>query len=675
MTTSTTHIHYTLRLTSDAEPGTGLGTEAIDDLVPRGPDGWPTLPASHIKGLLRDALGGIAAIRQWPSQIEDRLFGVAGTAGEDGEAGLASFGEARLRPRDGQAAPVSLIARTAISDHGTVRAGSLRVSERVHTGSQFEGEILLHAEPASVESQALLLALLAMPAIGGNRSRGAGRCVVDIKGCAKKPSELLREIDRRVAGGSLPSRQRQTSAARALKETSVFLELTFEATEPICCPTTPLTGTNVVRSGFAVPASAVQGALLHRIDAVDPAAASACFAHPRFRAWPLLPCAVRGEDATDLAPVWTSLTHRISKLAGMAAGDPDFRDSLIQPYDWRTVASGAPLKAADGVLLSNGASVKLWRASDMPRHVAAHVGLGADVPELYTVEAMAPMIFRGWIAVPEEVAGILEASLRADPHVTFGRSKTVRGGGRLSVTRRDPLSAVLGAKEDAQVFVVQSPIEVPSGWHDGPADAALRLAVEQAGWGEVEQAQANIELRFGWNRHQIGTRVEATNRLRAVPVIAPGSIVRMKAPLRELPTRLQQGVGGGRERGFGSVLPHPGIAKHLYLPLPALGEVKSRDPAGKWALRLVKAAEGSGLSASQISRLAQLATEGEARVGAYLERQRRDRPAAIWDRWKGPITAIRELLADGSIDAAVKARALRAWQDAAVAANSKEMVS
>ena len=50
------NIDYTLRLVSDAEPSSGFGTELLNSLVPRDTDGSPLIPASHIKGLMRQAL-------------------------------------------------------------------------------------------------------------------------------------------------------------------------------------------------------------------------------------------------------------------------------------------------------------------------------------------------------------------------------------------------------------------------------------------------------------------------------------------------------------------------------------------------------------------------------------------------------------------------------------------
>lgn len=43
--------NFTIRLTSDAEPGTGLGGEVINELAPRDHGQALVVPASHVKGV------------------------------------------------------------------------------------------------------------------------------------------------------------------------------------------------------------------------------------------------------------------------------------------------------------------------------------------------------------------------------------------------------------------------------------------------------------------------------------------------------------------------------------------------------------------------------------------------------------------------------------------------
>jgi CRISPR/Cas system CSM-associated protein Csm3 (group 7 of RAMP superfamily) len=668
-------IRFTITLETDAEPGTGLGTELINDMVPRRNDGTPFLPASHLKGLLRESVRGIASQLGWPAAVETHLFGDEGRDGGDGQQGLLRVSDAVAASTS--ATGIATISRTALNDFGTARAGTLRTVECIAAGTAFRGTVQVLSGADQFASDAARLALLSLTAIGGNRTRGAGNCSVALDGePLQKPSAVLRRLDAAVRTAPLKGlRFERSSSATPSSSRATFLQLTFHAHDPVCCPTVPVTGTNVMRSGFAIPASAVQGAILHLLDRADHESASRMFASPAFRAWPLLPCAAAGDDPGETLPVWTSLTHRMSKSAAgpLAASSepPFFRDKLIAPFDWREVPSGAPLKGADGVLLASKDGVRLWRASDMPRQLSAHVNLQGPQPQLFTVQAMAPMVFRGILAVPEEFEARILELLSAEPNCAFGKARTVRGGGTLrAVSLRD--ASPLPPSHSASTFVVQSPLAIPHDWLAKRKDAMhggeiLRQLVESAGFGAVEQAEATLEYRFGWSRHGAGQRIAHTNRLAAEAVIAPGSAFKLAVPVAErgraLFDRLAKGIGEGRDRGFGAVLPHPGIASEVFRGAPKLAEIKSRDSAGKLATELTKLSAGSELSASAISQLVQFARGGPKPLEDFIARQKQ-RPSRNWQRWKHVAERLLEITRDKSITDETRARAFRGWTDA-----------
>jgi hypothetical protein len=105
-------LHLTITLLSDAEPGTGLGSGHLNDMVPRNAAQAPCIRASHIKGLLRDRLAEIGALRDWP-RIEDELLGQPGDAGDDGLPGVLTITDATTPESS-----VITITRTALSDLG-----------------------------------------------------------------------------------------------------------------------------------------------------------------------------------------------------------------------------------------------------------------------------------------------------------------------------------------------------------------------------------------------------------------------------------------------------------------------------------------------------------------------------------------------------------------------------
>ncbi len=676
-------IRFRLTLSTDAEPGTGLGTELLNDLVPRSASGAPYIPASHLKGILRDELRSIASQLGWNDELERVIFGEEGRDGTDGVEGACRFSD--LHPAAGvsYAGSISPIARTAIGKHGTAADGSLRTVECVGAGSAFDGAIRLRSSAPPVALETIRLMLLSLAAIGGNRNRGAGRCWVEINGeAALRPSELLRKIAPIAATLThAPVVRRVAAVQPSTSARTAVLQLTFHASDPVCCLAVPLTGTNVMRSGFAIPASAVQGALLHLLDRENHEAASTLFLSASFRAWPLLPCALRGEEPRNRIPTWTSLTHRMSKLAaGVESAPTLFKDQLIEPYNWRDVPSGAPLKAADGVLLRDGDSVTLWRAADMSRQHSAHVNLQEGEPRLFSVEAMSPMVYRGWLTVPEEFADRIMKVIQAADSVAFGRARAVRGGGKLTAVRANESDLALADasanRASATVFIVQSPIAIPKALiqeaggslHGGGVLARL---VESSGFGACKRAEANIEVRFGWNRHGAGARVATTNRLAAEAVISPGSVFELERASTDTTPALLRGIGEGRERGFGAVAPHPGISSGLFQGAQALREIRSRDNAGNIADRLSKLGSESGLSTSAVAQLVALARGGPKALVEFLERQRA-RPTAQWKRWEPLANSLTDIIGDKNITNETRARAFRAWTDATSAKGGRE---
>jgi hypothetical protein len=662
----------TLKLASDAEPGTGLGTELVNDFVPRDTAGRPHIPASHLKGLARDAFRAISAARRWPEDLEHRLFGRpsndAGGA-DDGDAGIVRFPSLRTRAD----LAVSTVARTAIeAATGTVAAHSLRTTERVHAGTSFHGRLHVAAHPDSLEANAIRLTLLSIVAVGGGRNRGCGRCALTIDGEKLLPSKLLKTVDAGVHEWTAPTvfRVASPNAAPLAGDSGVLLELTFAAETPVCCPTTPLTELNVISSGFMIPASAVQGAILTMLSRVDDALATACHASPAFRAWPLLPCAPQGMDPERRSPVQVSFTHRVSKLPLTIDGRHAFSDSMIEPLEATRRPADAPLKAADGVLLTSGSGVSLWKASDMQQSVAAHVALQRGEPDLFTVTSMAPMVFRGWLCLPERARQAFMSIIEKDPSMAFGRGRTVRGHGTVTVRVVGPASgslATLPAHDPAPtVFIAQSPLAVPVNLASGEASSSLAAVVEASGWGKVVEAHGTIIHAFGWNRHGLGRTVRQTSRLASWPAFEPGSVFRLERSPRELATLLLRGVGEGRERGFGAVVPHPGVATMLERRDPPLVELKSRDEAGRISLQLIDKAKGSGLSPSQISQIAMLAGADSVKAKDYLRRQRTDRPADVWNRWEPCFELLNSLL-DAVKDRETIRRALEGWKNHAVA--------
>lgn len=685
-------IRYTLQLTSDAEVGSGLGNEIVNDIVARDHEGMPVLRGSHLKGLLRAALADVAASRGWPSTLADWCFGRAGAAGDDGEPGAALFRDARPMQSE---AKVRTITRTSLTELGVVHGQTLRTTEAVAAGTTFQCEVTVAPEAPEAVDVALRLSLSSLEAVGGNRTRGSGACCVTIDGESRAPSALLAALDEVLRRGLRPRvpvvpirRRRPDHEGSAV----TWLLLVFRADDPVCCPETPVVENNLLRSGPAIPASAVQGALISRLAIQDADLATSTLVDSRTRVWPLLPCAPNGPGADPPIPVRVALSHRMSKLPS-EANEYRFADSAVEPYDWRTVAHGCPLKGGDGVLLrGSDGSIQLWRSGDLPRLITAHAvhhdATGRGRRNLFTVESLAPATFAGFACLPSSAAKVLLASLEADRAVRFGKARTLRGGGALEATVVDPEAAFGDWNE--RVFIVQSPAAIPDDWtvNRQSAESLLARLVVESGWGEVQDLArepgqiavttlAACGVRFGWNRHGLGEQVGETRRLRARRVVLPGSVFLLKERPANLPQLLQRGLGvevdgevDGREQGLGAVLPHPGVATTRYQPPPKLEEIASTDAAGKLALEWWRASGERQPSPSQIAAVRdRIRPENGAGAAEYLDRQRTGRSKRVWERWECVFDAV---VAKVRSEPKLAERALRTWQELVMANRNAE---
>ena len=449
---------------------------------------------------------------------------------------------------------------------------------------------------------------------------------------------------------------------------AVWLQVTFECDGALCCPEIPVVRNNHISSGYTVPASAVQGALLHALAKKNPELAEGVFASQNFRSWPLLPIPnVKLDESDEVMPVRISLSHRVSKLPkDLVSKTYEFRDNSIIPYNWKTVESKSPLKSADGVLLVHKKSdqpnrIALWRSAQMPRELSAH-GVHHNGRNLFTVESMAISRYRGYVVLPKEAAEqVLALGKMA---VAFGKARSVRGQGHWVFKR------IQAPQSQSSAYIVQTPVAIPKELLvvKRPIHEVLAQLVQQQGWGEVELSgtTAKVGVIFGWNRHGKGSRINKSNRLQACPCILPGSVFVLKTNLtpQNLVGKLVCGLGEGREQGFGALVPHPGLATELHSATVEQRKLKSPDGAARRALTYHQETQKSGLSPSQIAALRQQLAKGKNEALDYLETQKK-RPDRIYRCWKGVLAALTNDL--GSIKSEEMQRTLRIWQDLAIA--------
>ncbi|MCO6454200.1 MAG: hypothetical protein J5I93_02690 [Pirellulaceae bacterium] len=684
---------FTIRLTSDAEPGTGLGGEVINQLVPRDHWGRPVIRASHVKGLMRQQLRELIRDLGWDATLDKWVFGgekLNEDAAGVGAAATFQVADAVAEPGAQGHSATGLVTRTQVDDKtGVASDATLRTTERVASGTVFRGAVHSDQPVDSVADLAWRLALLSIPAVGGSRNRGCGDCIVTLDDEARSPGELLAALH-----GALQKADWKHPLAEPLRRGPLFrtdrdstpdavvLRLVFQASTPICCPEHP-SKANVISTGFSIPASAVQGAILCRLNELAPTLATDTFNDLAFRAWPLHPCRLL-EPASDDGPshdnqdirglrdrlaelseglpasIRVSLTHRVAKFSVGVPGDEllarHFFDEAIdeEPEDWTEIADGAPLKASDGVLLVRADQVELWRASSMPHVLTSHGVHGASPGErnLFTMDAIAPLIWEGLAVMPRVAAEQLLDSLQDNPRIALGKSRSVRGMGVLYASKLEetPTAWRVNSRSRHPVLVVQSPVQLPDSMRPGASAEDEFLSLVRAwsrehGLPEPGRAWPNPGLRFGWNRHDRGHQ-------QAGRVILPGSVVAFDTDVepKTLAAALRAGMGPGRERGYGAVSVHPGKATSLAKPNVRVPRSGIRSGA-KQACECVLKIRHSGQrlpSPSQIRAVQQrLLDSGSAAALQYLS-ERKDHATRIWFAWESIYDDLEGLLRDHS---------------------------
>lgn len=657
-------LNYTIVLKSDAEIATGFGSSLLDAIAPRNLKGNFVIPASHVKGLLKQSLLDVMDLL--PEQAKNACDKMLGKAGESAEmGGLVALTEAVSEKNE-----AVVISRTSLTPYGTAKKGSLRTTEAVPVGTTFKGSLSADVPEKSGYEYLLKFALLSIMELGGSRSRGCGACIVEIDGEKRKPGDLLLEAFS--ASYDLPATVADVAAmGDSQKQVLVRLELTTNS--PICVPELPVVGNNTICSGWSVPASAVQGILLTRINAVNPEVATACFNSPLFRAWPLLPVPEGGEFENSI-PVRASASHKISKLAD-ANKKFTFCDEILKEYKWKEAPANAPIKSADGVLIKTAKEeVVLWRSGDMARYLSAHGVINGDAKDggsrrnLFTVQSLAETRFVGFASMPEDAFNLLKASLEKNSSVLVGKARSVRGNGALtvSVLPSFPISlpdveegeGELKHEETKAAFIVQSPVLLPADIDKNLSAAQmLEKVIEAAGWGKVKECSASVQVLFGWNRNKNG-------RQKAELVIAPGAVFLLESIPGNWQELLLKGLGEGRDRGYGAVLPHPGVAQDRFRREDeALHKVASSGDYAKTAWNIWGKSKGK-LSASQISRLLTLLSSSKESALKFLSTQKFDRSVKFWDCWQAVFDDVVGLIES---DPKKAEKVFKVWYDLTVA--------
>ena len=202
---------YTLKIDIQTywHAGTGRGRSyEIDSVVHRDRDGLPALPGRSVKGLLRDAVAGAAALNWYGNDRADivtRLFGPLGVEGAETHEGWLKVsdatlpadirGEIKAKPALRANLFTNLFSTAIKHERGsaadkTLRGTEVAVPMTLFASITIDPNANLHAEKADAVASKDALAWLtnALPlarGLGSHRHRGMGRATFTISEVTK----------------------------------------------------------------------------------------------------------------------------------------------------------------------------------------------------------------------------------------------------------------------------------------------------------------------------------------------------------------------------------------------------------------------------------------------------------------------------------------------------------
>lgn len=218
-------LRYQVQLQGPLHVGSGLDRGLVDRAILRGPDGWPFIPGSAIKGLVREQCDRIAAALNLPVRephvagadirhlargptVVELIFGSRWHPGTLGFSDALATAERTPRSLD-----ALVFARTRVSlsrRTGAAQRQLLYTTEYVAPAVTFAGRIagVIQWNPSDLFRDehhpltALLVAgLLAVDRIGGDRSVGGGHCAIRLvalrlNGALFEGEQVVAEVER-----------------------------------------------------------------------------------------------------------------------------------------------------------------------------------------------------------------------------------------------------------------------------------------------------------------------------------------------------------------------------------------------------------------------------------------------------------------------------------------------
>ena len=236
---------YKIELLEDLHAGSGLGSVWVDRNLVRDRSGRPFIPASHVKGVWRDNMVRLVALKanDFNEDMLSNWFGAAPKKqGDKTRPNQSKLHCPRLEP-DGEVETLVWM-QTARQRYSRKPAeDTLRTTEYIPAGTSMAGCGFLEGTEADFD---LLKALVGrVDRYGGNRSRGDGRIRLISLEKERSPSESAFQF-------TDPTKN------------EAGLRLLLKAHEPVRVPRTGSPG-NIIESDTRIPGRMLAGAMISRL--------------------------------------------------------------------------------------------------------------------------------------------------------------------------------------------------------------------------------------------------------------------------------------------------------------------------------------------------------------------------------------------------------------------------
>ncbi len=616
-------LRVTMELLSDAIFGSGYSIPGGEDVaVVRDEAGYPFLPGTAVKGLLRESLENWLVWTGGSGADLDEILGMSDWQGADGGRRLTLTPLSLEDPRPAAEDCFGFRVFTALED-GVVKTGTLRNAACVLKGLRFQGTMTC----AAADVPLLQRALAGIKWVGAQRSRGFGRVAVRGEQAARQ---------------AVPT---PIGAAHCIR-------YRLRTETPVLITDLSRSGGNSYETHGYIPGSAIRGMVISTLAARDPAwfgENRAALLSERTRFLDAMP---KPGELEVLPSIKGFYEDKAETAFQSVVTDPDLKPG------WKRAGLGTFCGLKDGRI--HYWSAKTGGVTRIQRGAAE----GEETKPFQTRYLSAGQVLEGYVMLEDanlapKVAEAFSSAvwLGADRYEGYGKCAVIA----LEVAEQPGWTAAYGYRTQSEIgrtlyLLAVSPLTMLDGVGD-PCGLELDELAEALGVGQVklERCATSLTEYSGYNR---------TWRCRepALPMYDRGSIFKLTCDrppaLERIQTLQRTGLGVRAAEGFGQVLflrpdLFEGLAGKRKPGEGAAGsetaKAKARRARYQWIMENSGLLRRDGLSESQLGSIQALCEKAMANGGnlsgleSFLRKKQNDQGVRQASRFPTVAGLIREV--------------------------------